>query len=275
MWCGRGAAMLAEMGALTRAKIRAALSYRLQTALSFVALVVSVVPIYFIASALQPVMARSIAAEGDQYFGFLVVGMIVFLLVNTCVNVLSMEVGAAIGNGTLEALLATPTPVGTLLVGLSGYSLVWTALRALVMLVAASVLGAAIQWSQAGSTLLIVLLVLVCHLAFGAIAAALVIAFRTSAGLPRLLTAASIFLGGVYYPTTVIPSWLQDITSLVPLSYGLRAIRRVLLEGASLASVGPDLGALALFTLAFLLAGGLAVRLALAYGRRAGTLAQY
>lgn len=267
--------MLAELGALTRAKTRAALSYRLQTALSFVGLVVSVVPIYFVATALQPVMARSIAAEGDQYFAFLVVGMIVFSLVNTCVNVLSVEVGSAIGNGTLEALLATPTPVGTILIGLSGYNLVWSAVRALVLLVAAWALGASVQWSHAGSTLLIVLLVLVCHLSFGAIAAAFVIAFRTSAALPRLLTAASIFLGGVYYPTTAIPSWLQDITSLVPLSYGLRAIRRVLLEGASLASVGPDVGVLALFTLAFLLAGTLAVRFALAYGRRAGTLAQY
>jgi len=101
--------MLAELGALTRAKMRASLSYRLQTALSFFGLVVSVVPIYFVATALQPVMARSIAAEGGQYFGFLVVGMIMISMVNTCVNVLSIEVGAAIGTGTLEALLATPT----------------------------------------------------------------------------------------------------------------------------------------------------------------------
>jgi ABC-2 type transport system permease protein len=220
-------------------------------------------------------MARSIAAEGGQYFGFLVVGMIMISMVNACVNVLPIEVGGAIGTGTLEALLATPTPVGTIIIGLSGFNLVWTGARALVLLAAAWALGATVQWSHAGSTLLIVLLVLVCHLSFGAIDAAFVIAFRTAAGLPRMIVAASIFLGGVYYPTTVIPSWLQDMTSLVPLTYGLRAIRRVLLEGASLASVGPDVGALALFALAFLLAGSLAIRLALAYGRRAGTLAQY
>jgi hypothetical protein len=39
--------------------------------------------------------------------------------------------------------------------------------------------------------------------------------------------------------------------------------------------VAPDVSVLALFTVAFLLAGSLSVRLALAYGRRAGTLAQY
>ena len=267
--------MLAKLAALIRARVRVALSYRLQTVLSLGALLVSVVPIYFIAGALQPVMTRAIATEGGQYFSFLILGMIVLSFVSTCVNQMPSETGSAIANGTLEALLATPTSVTTIMLGLSAYGLLWNGLRAALLLVFATVLGATIQWGQLLPTLPIVALLLVCHLALGAVATALVIAFRTSAGLPRLAIVASVFLGGAYYPTSVIPSWLHDLSSLVPLSYGLRALRRVLLDGASLASVGSDVGVLALFTLASALAGVLAQRLALAYGRRAGTLAQY
>lgn len=267
--------MLAKIAALTRAKFLAFLSYRVQTVLSVAALLASVVPIFFIASALQPVAARSIAGEGGQYFGFLVLGLIAGSFVSACVSVLPAEVGTAIGNGTLEALLATPTRVGTILLGLSGFGLIWTGLRAFLLLAAASLLGAAVQWSRVLPAFLVVLLIVACHLSLGAIASALVIAFRTSAGVPQLVITASMFLGGVYYSTTVIPSWLHDLSAAVPLTYGLRAVRRVLLDGASLGSVAGDLRILALFTLAFAVVGGLAVRLALAYGRRHGSLAQY
>ena len=267
--------MWASVAALTRAKLRAALSYRLQTVLSLVGLVVSVIPIYFVAGALQPVMAPSIATEGGQYFGFLVVGMFVFSLVYTCVTVLPAEMGSAIGNGTLEALLATPTRVGAIVIGLSGSSLVWSGVRSLLLLIAASVLGATIQWSRVLPTIAILALVIVCHLAIGLLATAMMIAFRTTAAVPRLATAASMFLGGVYYPTNVIPSWLNDLSGFVPLSYGLRALRRVLLEGAAFGSVAPDTLVLALFAAVLTLAGVAAVHLALAYGRRAGTLAHY
>ena len=40
------------------------------------------------------------------------------------------------------------------------------------------------------------------------------------------MLAASTLLGGVYYPTTVIPSWLASASEFVPLGYGLRALRQ-------------------------------------------------
>ena len=61
----------------------------------------------------------------------------------------------------------------------------------------------------------------------------------------------------------------------MPLTYGLRALRRSLLDGASLARSGGDLAILGGWSLAIVTAGMIAFCWALRYAKRAGTLAQY
>ena len=122
--------------------------------------------------------------------------------------------------------------------------------------------------------LLIVLLILA-HLPFGIIASALVISFRTDVSVPRAIIFFSALLGGVYYPTRVIPAWIQDVSAVLPLTYGLRALRRVVLEGATLSMVALDVIVLTLFAAGLLAVSALAFSLGMRYARRAGSLAQY
>ena len=57
--------------ALMAAQWQVTRSYRLQTLLSFAGLAFTVVPLFFVAQAVQPVMAQSIQSEGGSAFGFL------------------------------------------------------------------------------------------------------------------------------------------------------------------------------------------------------------
>ena len=97
--------------ALIRADALTTFSYRLQTIVWLGGMVVTIVPLYFVAQALQPVMTNAIAGEGRQYFGFLLVGIIAVLLLTTALNALPDGIRSGIGRGTLEAMLATPTPL--------------------------------------------------------------------------------------------------------------------------------------------------------------------
>jgi ABC-2 type transport system permease protein len=85
----------------------------------------------------------------------------------------------------------------------------------------------------------------------------------------------SSLLGGVYYPTHIVPSWLEHISGIIPLTYGLRALRHVLLEGASLMSVRTDVGILLLMTVLLFAAGGWLFSAAMRYARRTGSLSYY
>jgi len=261
--------------ALVHAQWRVMVSYRTQTLLSFAGLLFTVVPLYFVAGALQPVMANAIRGEGSDAFGFLLVGTSVIFVVTVALSAVPSALASGIATGTFEALLSTPTSLGTLVAGLSAFPLVMATLRAAVLLAAGATLGVSLVLGKVPLACLILLLLIVAHLAIGLVSGAMVLTFRTAGPLSRAVLVASSLLGGVYYPTHVIPSWLQAVSAVLPLSYGLRAFRRVLLEGASLGAVAPDLIPLVGETALLLVVGLGLMSLAFQYARRQGTLAQY
>jgi ABC-2 type transport system permease protein len=261
--------------AIVRANWLTTLSYRLETFFSFIGLFLAVVPLFFISRALQPMMSNVIKSEAPEYFGFLIVGLLTLSFVHTAVNSLHGSLAGEISTGSFEALLATPTSFVTLLVGMTGQAFSMTSIRALISLLFATAFGAHLMWSSAPSALLVLLLIVLSYLPFGIMAASLVLAFRTTGPFPTGLLALSGLLGGVYFPTQVIPSWLQQVSVVVPLTYGLRALRRSILEGAPLLSSARDIlvlmtGSAVLFAVSILMFAW-----ALRYAKRMGTLAQY
>ena len=266
---------MGKVWALVRSNWLAASSYKLGFVFSFGSLVLSVIPIFFVTHALQSMMADAIRGQGDQYFAFLVVGLIALNLVSTTIYALPGALQTATTTGTLEALIATPTSISALLAGLSGYEVLLAAVRGLVMLLAAAVLGARVAWVGLGASVPILALVVLAHLSVGIITAAMVLAFRARGPLPQLVFLASTFLSGVYYPTTVIPGWIKSISAFLPLTYGLTALRAVLIEGQSITSVWREIGILIAFTVISLLVSAAAFRAALRYARQTGNLAQY
>ena len=261
--------------AMLRANWLAAVSYRLNTIFSFVSLIVGIVPLFFVSRALQPIAANSIRYEGDDYFAFLLVGLITVGFIQQGVNSLPSAMSGAVSSGTLDTLLSVPTSPLTIFAGLTAYGYVWTAVRSLLTLVVGVLLGAHVVWARVPAAVAILALIVLAYLPFGMISAAMVVAFRTAGPIGAGVLLVSNLLGGVYYSTTAIPSWIQALSGFVPLTYGLRALRRVVLEGLPVTAVAGDLGVLLLFTAVFSAIGAVLMVWAFRYARRAGTLSQY
>ena len=261
--------------AMVRASWLVGSSYRMAMLTSLGSLVVTVIPVYFIAGALQPVMAKTIQSQGGEYFGFVLIGMIAFMFLGLAVNSLPGVIRGSVSSGTLEAYLTTPTRLPTVLAGAVSYDFVWSFARALILVTTGAVLGAHIAWGKSLVALGILALIVLAYLPFGIFGAALMLWFRTTGPLPKAIIGLSGFLGGVYYPTHIIPSWLHSVSAAIPLTYGLRALRRVLLEGAPLVSVAADLGVLVAFVVVLCALSVIAFALALRDAKRTGSLAQY
>jgi ABC-2 type transport system permease protein len=261
--------------AFMRASWLTASSYRVSMIMSLVTVVGSVIPVYFVARALQPMMSSAIQGEGHQYFAFLLIGSITFMFVPLAVSALPGTITSSITSGTMEAVLGTPTSMPAMIAGMMSYSFVWTALRGVLMLIAGAVLGASISWTQLPSALLILGLIILAYIPIGLMSASAYLAFRTAGPIAMGVMVLSSLLGGVYYPTHVVPSWLERVSGLIPLTYGLRALRHVLLDGASLLSVRNDLGILLLMTGFLFAVGGWLFAIAMRYARRTGSLSYY
>lgn len=252
-----------------------ATSYRISMVFSLLGVVAAVVPVYFIARALQPVMGGVIQGEGQQYFAFVLVGALTFSFIPLAVRGLPDAISSSINNGTMEAVLGTPTRMPVMLFGMMGYAVIWTLLRATLTLLAGWILGASIAWHQVPTAVFILALIIAAYVPIGLLAAAAYLAFRTSGPIANGTMILSTLLGGVYYPAKIVPSWLQSISDFIPLTYGLRALRGVLLENASLLTVAADLGILLVMIVFLLTAGCLIFGTAMRYARRTGTLGYY
>jgi len=70
-----------------------------------------------------------------------------------------------------------------------------------------------------------------------------------------------LVVSGVYYPVSVLPSWMQWLSTISPATYALRGIRHAILDGADVSELWPDLWPL-------LVIGAVAVPLGLEIFRR-------
>jgi ABC-2 type transport system permease protein len=158
---------------------------------------------------------------------------------------------------------------------LMGYGVIWAVVRAIILVAVAATLGADIVWRAAPAGLLVVVLTMLSYVGLGLVFSSLVLLFRTAGPLPAVVLTASMFLGGVYYPTTVIPSWIRELTAFLPITYGLRAVRRIVLRGEPFTSVAPDVLTLSVMTLVSLATGVALFHFALQRARRNGNLSSY
>jgi len=230
-------------------------------------------------------MAPAIRGQGSDYFGFLVVGTIAYLLLAASVDALPRALERGISTGTLELIFSTPSSTPSLLVGLTGYELLWTATRCLVVLGAAAAFGFHAHWSRLPEAIAILVLVVATYFGLGMIAGALIIAFRRTASLQTIVIVGSAMFGGVTYPPALVttalsrysdaPAWIGRLTDAVPLTYGLRAVRQITIDGAPFGAVLADVGTLSIFCILFLTLGSLAMGYALRRARAEGTLSQY
>jgi ABC-2 type transport system permease protein len=100
--------------------------------------------------------------------------------------------------------------------------------------------------------IMLVVLVAVASFAFMAMMSCLM-ARMNDPMLPRamfgILNTLLYFPSGAIYPVQSLPGWLRAITVIDPFSYVVHGLRVLLLKGATLRVVAPDVGFLALFAL--------------------------
>jgi ABC-2 type transport system permease protein len=163
-------------------------------------------------------------------------------------------------SGFLKRLHATPLTAFEFLTAqvLSRLSLIVFVTAVLYIVIAAS-----IHFHSAGSVSLLLLLAVLGSLSM--IALGLTIAARFSSeelvgGLLNLLTWPMMLLSGVWFSIEGSPRWVQWVADIFPLTQVIQAARAVMLDGAGLQRITPNLIYLAVTTLVFLAFGAWSFR---------------
>jgi ABC-2 type transport system permease protein len=105
--------------------------------------------------------------------------------------------------------------------------------------------------------LLIVMLGAACFSIFSIIVACLVKSREGFNGMGQLMTMPLFFASNAIYPIEIMPSWLQFVSRINPLTYQVDALRSVmLLNGTSIYGYGFDTAVLVLVLIVLTFIGG-------------------
>ncbi len=136
--------------------------------------------------------------------------------------------------GTLEALLSTQTSLPTIILSSSTYPFLWTSLGVVLYLVlGVELFEVQLTSGNWAAAVLILILAVIVFCSLGILSASFIMVFKRGSPIGWLFGGLSWLLGGVLYPVTVLPEWLQQVSRLLPITYAIEGMRAALLQAVS------------------------------------------
>jgi len=252
------------------------LSYRFSFAWETLGIFFSVTMFYFISKLFGPSALPYLEGYQVDYFPFVLVGIAFQTYFATAISAFSGAIAQGQITGTLEAMLVTPTKLAHILV----YSSLWRFIEASREVFVYLLLGVVLFRLDLGnanllSACVILALTILSFSCVGLLAAGFILVFKRGDPIAFVMGTLSALLGGVYYPITVLPDWLQTLSYFIPVTYSLRGMRHAVLQGYSVIQLLPDILALVVFFVVLLPVSSYGLQWALRRAKAAGTIFQY
>jgi len=179
--------------------------------------------------------------------------------------------------GNLEMYMVAPVSRMSVLLGMAMGGAINTSLRATgIILLGVFVFQVPFQVHDLLVAGLVFLLTVISLYGLGMVFASLYMLYGREAWHTNMLLQEPVFfLSGSYFPTiyvSVIPVWLQVTATLIPMTVGLDAIRRVTIQGQGLMAVWPHILALIAFIAILMPVARMALNYMENLGKREGRL---
>jgi len=252
------------------------MSYRLAFFLELFGILPAVLLFFFLSKLFGDMIPGPLSEYGGKYFPFVLIGIAAQNYLSLSLRSFASSIRESQVSGTLEAVLTTPVPLPVFLLGSSLYPFVLNAFRILIYLVVGNLFfGAGLDWRQWPALLVVLMLTVTAISGLGIFSASFTVLFKKGDPLNWVFSVGSWLLGGVYYPVSVLPGWLQKISDFIPMTHTLESFRLILLGHRDLYAVAGHLFALGLWSLMVLPLSLVCFRYALNQARIKGNLGHY
>ena len=216
-------------------------SYRLAFLSNFFGILVGILSYFFINKLFAGQIAPHLAPFGVDYFSYVLLSTAFFGYVGVGLGSFSERIYAEQQQGTLEAIILTPTRISTILLSLSLWNLV---LATVDMFIYACLAVFLFNISFANinilSAIVIFVLTILSFSALGIISSSFIAIFKRGNPLGWILGSLEGLIGGVYFPVTVLPGLMQFLAKLFPITYAINAIQLRIPELFRIAAVAGD-----------------------------------
>lgn len=198
---------------------------------------------------------EDVRARSQRYLDFLIPGLLAFTIMQLSVAGSGFNIVEYRRKGILRRLFVTPLQPKDFIAGIVMSRLVLCVLQISVQLgIAVLLLDVAILGSYLALYSIIILGSII-FLCLGFWLGSLAKTQQSIQAIGNLVIFPQIFLSGIFYPIDSLPSLMQPIASILPLSFVANAMREIANNGATLLTIWPDmLGMLVWMVVCFILA---------------------
>ncbi len=176
-------------------------------------------------------------------------------------------------NGTIENLFLTPASRITILFA-SGFSSIlegswWIAGVFLLSWLAFGIQAEVVDWLAVTIALLSIMIALV---SVGVFFASFFILSRAADQVASSLQAPMRYVSGVAFPVAALPAVFQLFAYILPLTYGIEALRKAVIQGSTLGELITTLAPLYILSLVLTIGGSVLLKLVEKQARKTGSL---
>lgn len=261
---------LRKLLALFSRDLAIARGYRSAFVLEIFESLFAVATFYYLSRFIESPQLMRTLPEGRNYFAFILIGFALFDYLGVALDSFDKMLEDAL----LEPLLVTRTSLVIMLGGSLLYPFLTAVLRTVIYLAWGVIL---FGFSLSDANWLGIIIVLIASvLAFsglGILSASYLLLYKRGNPAKWILMGISALAGGMMYPVSVLPGYLQFIARLLPITYSLDGMRAALLGGAGLLQLRSPIIALLIFAAILLPFSFVVFSWALRRTRVAGTLA--
>ncbi len=267
---------LAKVPAFFRRDLLILWSYRTAFFSDWINMLVQVMVFFFLSRIIPSDRLPEFGGRPTTYIQYVTVAIALTAFISISISRVTSAVSTEQNQGTLEALLMTPTATSTIQLGWVVYDLLYVPVRTAVFLLLMSLL-LGVTLSPAGILPTVVMFIpfLPFVWGIGVMSAAAILTFRRGHGLIGIWVAIITLTSGAYFPIEYFPGWLQTVAENNPMTGILNGSREALLGNTDWSLVWKVVIPLLPLSAITLTVGTVAFRLALTRERRRGTLGLY
>lgn len=204
---------------------------------------------------LQPIIIKleGIIPGNPNYFEFVAPGIMAMVVLTAVLTGLASSVSREKEQGTLDGVLIAPISRMSIILGKAMAQSIRGLIQGIiVLLLAIFIFGVSVH----GNLLLVALLLLLGIFSFvglGILVSAIAAEQETATQLLFMFQFPMLFLSGAFFPLQQMPKIMQQIAHILPLTYAVEALRKVMVLGAGIGAVYNELIVLLAFGVATLI----------------------
>lgn len=197
--------------------------------------------ITYIGAGMQVLTGSSVTIDTSGLVLYLLIGTLVWSYLSTIFEIISETISWERWEGTIEYTFMAPISRITHLIGSCIFAVIYGLVKTAIILGIVSFFFK-IDLSHANLLGALVLLMIgsISFMGLGILAAILPLLY-TERGMQMtsIVQATILLISGVYYPTQVLPGWIQFLSQFSPASYVLQGMRATILDGTPTSDLLP------------------------------------